>query len=222
MDKSPAQAVYLALQTVADPVKAPQMAAYMKDQFPFLGVQTPLRRQVTKEIVSNLKKQTSTISWSFVHDLYQYPYRECHQVALDYLDKVKGRLTYDHVPELLQLASRHQWWDSIDRLDRLIGSIGLEDPRIDTLMLELAQHPNFWMRRLAIDHQISRKEKTKPDLLAQIIYLNFGQKEFFINKAIGWSLREYAKTDPEWVRDFIKQKPKGLSPLSIREASKHL
>jgi 3-methyladenine DNA glycosylase AlkD len=81
---------------------------------------------------------------------------------------------------------------------------------------------NIWLRRIAIDHQLARKDKTDTALLEQIIVNNLGQREFFINKAIGWSLREYSKTNPDWVRGFIEQHKDGLSPLSVREGSKYL
>ncbi len=81
---------------------------------------------------------------------------------------------------------------------------------------------NFWIRRIAIDHQLTRKEKTDPELLEAIIRKNFGSSEFFINKAIGWSLRDYSKVNPEWVRDFLTRYSEKMAPLSIREASKYV
>ena len=80
----------------------------------------------------------------------------------------------------------------------------------------------MWLRRLAIDHQIGRKDKTNAELLAAIILNNLVSDEFFINKAIGWSLREYAKTNPQWVRQFLADYQHQLSSLSYREVSKHL
>lgn len=93
---------------------------------------------------------------------------------------------------------------------------------MNELMLAWSVDEDFWLRRIAIDHQLGRKEQTDRELLAQIIVNNLGDREFFINKAIGWSLREYAKTDPEWVRDFLARYGERLDKLSVREASKHL
>lgn len=115
-----------------------------------------------------------------------------------------------------------QWWDTIDGLNRIIGHIGLKDERIQELMLTWSKDDDFWMRRIAINHQLGRKEKTNTQLLEQILVNNFGSSEFFINKAIGWSLRDYSKTNPEWVRHFIETYKNKMDALSIREASKYL
>jgi 3-methyladenine DNA glycosylase AlkD len=89
-------------------------------------------------------------------------------------------------------------------------------------MLRWSTDSDFWIRRVAIDHQIGRKEKTDETLLEAILINNFGSKEFFINKAIGWSLREYSKTNPHWVNKFIEKYRSQMASLSIREASKYL
>ena len=101
------------------------------------------------------------------------------------------------------MCIRDRWWYTIDCLDRIIGGIGLEDPRVDGVMLEWSLDEDFWVRRVAIDHQLCRKERTNTALLEQIIVNNLGSGEFFINKAIGWSLRDYSKTNPAWVRDGL-------------------
>ena len=131
-------------------------------------------------------------------------------------------LTYDDIPKIWKYIKEKQWWDSIDCLDRIVGEIGLSDSRVDELMLQWSLDEDLWVRRLAIDHQLLRKEKTNRELLGQIIVNNLGSKEFFINKAIGWSLRDYSKTDPEWVKDFIDQYKDRMDKLSIREGSKYL
>ncbi len=113
-------------------------------------------------------------------------------------------------------------WDTIDALDTVIGQIGLSDKRVDQLMLDWSQASDFWLRRIAIDHQRGRKEKTKPGLLAKIIDNNLSREEFFINKAIGWALRDYSKTNPLWVKEFVASRKNGLAKLSLREASKYL
>ena len=89
-------------------------------------------------------------------------------------------------------------------------------------MLKWSKDEDFWIRRLAIDHQLCRKEKTNIELLEQIIVNNFGSDEFFINKAIGWSLRDYSKTNPDWVRNFISKYKDKMDKLSIKEASKYI
>lgn len=110
----------------------------------------------------------------------------------------------------------------IDCFDAVIGEIGLRDSRVDELMLVWSKEEDFWLRRIAIDHQLNRKEKTNKELLEKIIVNNLGSSEFFINKAIGWSLREYSKTNPTWVKELIDKYKDKLDKLSIREASKYI
>jgi len=107
-------------------------------------------------------------------------------------------------------------------LDRIIGHVAMRFPKINEVLLQWSLDDNFWLRRIAIDHQLTRKEKTDTELLWRILVNNLGHEEFFVNKAIGWSLREYSKTNPEWVRGFIREFKERLSPLSVREGSKYI
>ena len=162
------------------------------------------------------------MGWGFLDQCYADEHREFQYLVFDYLASMQKFLTYDDIPKIWKYIKEKQWWDSIDCLDRIIGEIGLSDSRVDELMLQWSLDEDLWVRRLAIDHQLLRKEKTNRELLAQIIVNNLGSKEFFINKAIGWSLRDYSKTDPEWVKDFIDQYKDRMDKLSIREGSKYL
>lgn len=118
---------------------------------------------------------------------------------------------------LTTLITNQPWWDITDNLDRTVGIIATKQQ-----MLDWAQRSNFWLRRVAIIHQLKRKSATDTDLLVQIIILNLGSQEFFINKAIGWALREYSKTDPGWVNAFIMTHRDHMATLTVREASKYL
>ena len=120
-----------------------------------------------------------------------------------------------------QLVETKSWWDSIDVLCTVVGSVGLRDERVAELMRYWATDENIWIRRCAIEHQLGRKENTDTSLLTEIIEANLKSTEFFINKAIGWALRDYSKTDPDWVRNFISSHP-DLSALSVREGSKYV
>lgn len=113
-------------------------------------------------------------------------------------------LTDEDVPKLKRLALSKSWWDTIDALDKIIGKIALDYPAVTETLLEWSVANNIWLRRIAIDHQRDRKEKTDADLLERIIVNNLGDTEFFINKAIGWSLRDYSKVNPDWVDIFCK------------------
>ena len=100
--------------------------------------------------------------------------------------------------------------------------MAFSDERINDLMLEWSTDTDIWLRRIAIDHQLCRKDRTNTKLLEKILVNNLGSSEFFINKAIGWSLRDYSKTDSDWVRNFIERYNERMDKLSIREASKYL
>ncbi|MBP2621042.1 DNA alkylation repair protein [Streptococcus panodentis] len=208
------------LQAVANPDDAKAMKAYMKNQFEFLGVKTPVRRKIAKAF---FKSQTGPdLDWDFVRQAWKVPYRELQYAALDYLDSKKKLLQPEDLPRLKRLAQSKSWWDTIDFLDRLVGSVIYRFPETQKIILDWSQDENFWLRRLAIDHQLLRKEETNTELLEQILLNNLGQTEFFINKAIGWALRDYSKTNPDWVRDFIQKHGKEMAALSIREGSKYL
>jgi DNA alkylation repair enzyme len=135
---------------------------------------------------------------------------------------VKELLTDKDIPRLKKLVLTKSWWDTIDYLDMIIGGIALKYPEINNVLLEWSVDENIWLRRIAIDHQLLRKEKTNIELLKKIIENNFEQTDFFINKAIGWALRDYSKTNPEWVRNFIEKNKEKMAKLSIREASKYI
>ena len=208
------------LKAVAKPDDAVAMKAYMKNKFEFLGVKTPARRKLTKTF---FKQQTDlVIDWNFINEAWNYPYRELQYTALDYLEIRKKLLTPSDLPRLKKLAQTKSWWDTIDFLDRLVGSIIARFPETKEIILSWSCDKDFWLRRLAIDHQLLRKEETDTELLEKILVNNLGQTEFFINKAIGWALRDYSKTNPDWVKDFIERYRVEMAALSIREGSKYL
>ena len=204
----------------ADPVQAEPMAAYMKNVCPFLGIPRPKRTALSKEFIKRSKK-AGTVDWAFVDKCWSME-REFQYLALEYLRVKAHLLTADDIPKLRELAVTKSWWDTIDCLDRIVGAIALNDPVVNDTLLLWSTDDNFWLRRIAIDHQLLRKEKTDTVLLEKILVNNLDQKEFFINKAIGWSLREYSKTNPDWVRTFIAEHKERLASLSIREASKYV
>ncbi len=205
----------------ADSEKAAGMRKYMRDQFDFLGIPTPLRRRLAKPHLKQLR-QTATIDWDFIDSCWQCRYRELQYVALDYLAAVRDRLVPDDVERIRRLAQTKSWWDTIDAIDQIVGHIALQHPEVNATLLDWSTHEDFWLRRIAIDHQLGRKQETDAALLEQIIVNNLGQSEFFITKAIGWALRDYSKTDPTWVRGFIDKYRSRLAVLSVREGSKYL
>ena len=207
-------------RSAADPKKAAEMSAYMRDLFPFLGIPAPERRNLSKEFLKAAGKMP--IDWPFVFECWDQPEREYQYLATDYLEKVRSRLSPADIPNIQKIIVTKSWWDTVDALDVLMGEIALRHPGVKETLLKWSIDDNFWLRRAAIDHQLSRKDRTDTVLLEKILINNLGQEEFFINKAIGWSLREYSKTDPEWVRSFIEKHKDRMKPLSIREGSKYL
>ena len=204
-----------------DKENAAQMAKYMRNQFVFYGLPTPKRKAVYKDFLKEEKK-SGQIDWAFLDRCYEDEHREFQYLVCDYLTVMDNFLAYDDIPRIKVYIKCKSWWDTTDSLDRVIGQIGLRDSRVDALMLEWSLDDDFWVRRVAIDHQLCRKEKTNTELLEKILVNNFGSDEFFINKAIGWSLRDYSKTNPEWVRAFVEKHADRMSKLSVKEAGKYI
>lgn len=201
--------------------KAESMAKYMKNKFAFYGLNAPDRKKLYQQFLKDEKKNKS-IDWHFLDLCYQDKYREFQYLVCDYLRAFKKYLSYDDIFKIEKYIRAKQWWDTIDCFDQIIGDIGLNDKRVNDLMLKWSVDDDFWLRRIAIDHQLTRKDKTDKELLKQIIINNLGSDEFFINKAIGWSLRDYSKTNSKWVKCFIEEYQDKLDKLSIKEASKYI
>ena len=201
--------------------QARQMSKYMLNKFEYIGIKTPERRKIFKNFFSEYKNEEK-IDWEFVNKCWENKYREFQYVAADYLKNMKDKLTINDIPKFKRLILEKSWWDTIDNLDMTIGALALKDSNVNKILLEWSLDENIWLRRIAIDHQLLRKEKTNTELLEKILKNNLGQNEFFINKAIGWALRDYSKISPEWVKNFIEKNKENMTKLSIKEASKYL
>ena len=201
--------------------RAIEMSKYMRNMFKFYGIRTPIRKSLYKDFLKE-EKQSKQVDWNFLNQCFQDEHREFQYLVYDYLIKLNKFLSYEDISKIENYIRNKQWWDTIDFFDQVIGTIGLNDPRVDSLMLAWSKDSNFWVRRLAIDHQLGRKEKTNTKLLEQILVNNLNSEEFFINKAIGWALRDYSKTNPEWVRKFIQSHKENMAKLSIKEATKYI
>jgi 3-methyladenine DNA glycosylase AlkD len=212
--------IFCTFREQANPTQAAKMSAYMRWQFPFLGLPTPERKKLSREFIKATCK--APVDWDFMSKCWEQAEREFQYLAMDCLARQKASLTVADVPRIRELAVRKSWWDTIDGIDVIIGDIALRFPEVNATLLDWSVDDDFWLRRIAIDHQLGRKDKTDADLLERIIVNNIGQSEFFINKAIGWSLREYSKTNPDWVKGFIGRHRSELTTLSVREASKYL
>ena len=206
------------LTTLADPGKATAMAAYMKGRFDFLGVQTPARRQATVPIMRAFTGHPLDAA----RELWALPAREYQYVAVDLLRRDNSRLSAGDLPALEALVQDKSWWDSVDGLAVTIGSIVAREPQLVGRMDALIRAPDFWLRRIALLHQLDWKQDTDAARLFAYCLRCADEREFFIRKAIGWALRQYARTNPVAVRQFLATNREKLSGLSFREASKHL
>ncbi len=210
------------LSLEGDAEQAKGMSAYMRDQFEFLGIKTPKRRQLCREAFKNARK-TAKIDWEFVELCWQKPQREYQYIACDYLVKMKKFTTLADLPKLKKLVITKSWWETVDTLVKVFTDLYLRYPsEMTPIMLIWSEDSNLWVKRVALEFQLLLKKQTDTELLAKIIRNNLGSDEFFINKAIGWALRDYSKTDPKWVAGFIATYRNELSALSIREGSKYL
>ena len=212
--------LFLEMEQLKDGLQAEKMSAYMKNNFEFLGIPKPKLKEITKPYLKESKKYD--FDWDFAWLCWDKDYREAQYIAIDYLAINVKKFTVDDLPRLEKLITSKSWWETVDSLDAFVGHIVLKYPYLQKTMLEWSGADNIWLRRVAIDFQLTFKEKTNTELLEEIICNNFGSDEFFINKAIGWSLRDYSKINPDWVRDFLMRYKDKLSALSRKEAGKYL
>jgi len=209
------------LEKHRDDERGAKMSAYMRNLFPFLGIQKPRLKELEKMFLQELKKKDQ-IDWDFINACWGKNYREAQYIALDYLKTKAKKLADEDLPKLKQLIMTKSWWDTIDAIDEYVGEIVLRNPELEKEMIAWSKSDNLWVRRVSIDFQQKYKGKTNTDLLETVVVNNLGSNEFFIDKAIGWSLREYSKINSAWVGDFIKRHESKLAKLSIKEASKYL
>lgn len=208
------------LEQNIDPNQAEKMSAYMKNKYQFLGIPKPKLKEITKPYL--IQSRQYDFDWEFVDICWRKDYREAQYVAISYLEMNSKKFVDKDLPKLKHLIVKKSWWETVDSIDAMVGSIILKNKELESTMLEWSLSDNIWLRRVAIDYQQEYKEKTNTNLLEQIICNNIGSNEFFINKAIGWSLRDYSKVNPEWVKDFLIRYQEQLSSLSIKEASKYI
>lgn len=198
---------------------AAPMANYMKNNFPFLGIKTPERKELSKEFI-NERKKDNKVDWDFIYKCFELPEREFQYLAIYYLNTVKKLLTIDDMERIKNFITCKSWWDSVDSISPIVGFICLEYPIVkENVIDKWIFSDNIWLSRVSILFQLKYKENTDTEFLTKAIINNSKTSEFFINKAIGWALREYSKTDKIWVNDFINHNE--LSKLSVKEGSKY-
>ena len=201
---------------------AESMEKYMQDKFRFLGIRGPKRIELYKKYFPAARK-TKVIDWNFIETCWNKEEREFQYAVVYYLKTMQKFLKKGDISKLKYLVVTKSWWDTVDLLSKIIGDVVKRNKELKILMLEWSKKENdIWLRRVAILHQLSFKENVDKLLLETILEANLSDSEFFINKAIGWSLRDYSKVNPEWVRKFIEKNRSDMTNLSLREASKYL
>jgi len=212
------QEVFDVFAPMGDPMKAKAQSKYLRDQFEFFGMTSPERREAQKEILRKEFLPPKSELHILVKDMWSQPQREIHYLAQELTYKYARQFTLDDINLFEHMATHNSWWDTIDYISpKLMGSYFKKFPK------ETRPHikkwnagDNFWLKRCALIFQLYYKNDIDPVLLEEIILPNLGSKEFFINKAIGWILRNYSRVNPTWVMDFSERHT--LSNLSKREA----
>lgn len=204
----------------ARPDQAPAMKAYMKDQFEFLGIKSPVRTELLRPFFLPSRRPPFKDLPAVVQALWNQPEREFQYAAMELIYLYRKEFDLEIIELFKEMVLAKSWWDTIDFISpKLMGSWFKKYP------LEIAHYiphwnrsGNLWMERSTILFQLKYKKETDTDLLEACMVPHHGSKAFFHRKAIGWALREYSKTNPAWVLDYVQRHE--LSGLSSREALK--
>ncbi|PWI19928.1 DNA alkylation repair protein [Streptomyces sp. Act143] len=207
----------------ADPERAAPMRAYMKDVAPFLGLTTPVRRALSRTVLEGMPRPDEADCTAVALRCWRLPEREYQYFAVDYLRRHARVLSSGFLPVARHLVSTVPWWDTVDLLAaHVVGALVTADPALKADMDAWIVDDDLWVARTALLHQLRYKERTDTERLFTYCLHQSGHPDFFIRKAIGWALREYAKTDPEAVRSFLAREKGRFAPLSVREALKNI
>ncbi len=224
---SDVQEVFLLLDEAMDRYRNPEIAQqqsnYMRGIFPFAGIKAPVRHAIEKNWSNQLKDIAPALKWELVEALWIKPEREYQQLAIDWMSNwKKARWEETDGPQLEKYLVSKSWWDSVDPLAaNCVGTWLTCFPERKQATIERWRNSdNLWLKRSCLIFQLRYKNDTDFGLLCSLIEQFRGEKEFFIQKAIGWSLRQYSKYEPEAVSAFIASTE--LSGLARREASKYL
>jgi 3-methyladenine DNA glycosylase AlkD len=210
------------LSSLANPVKAAPMQAYMKDHGTFLGVASPERRAAQRRAWQGVAKPTEAELSAAVRQLWGMEEREFAYAAIDLIAKFHKVCSAEFVTDVsYELITTKSWWDTVDGLQHAVEPFVVRFPELLEVMREWLQSDNIWLARSAILHQLHQKQNTNAEVLFAFCTARAADPEFFIAKAIGWALREYSYVDAQAVRLFIECTPQ-LRPLSKREGLKAL
>lgn len=201
---------------------ATQMEAYMKNHFVFFGIKSEHRKSLFKPFQQSIITENHDFVHSLVMDLYNQKERELHYCAIELVEKFhKKHVQENDLDFIKNLICTHSWWDSVDPLAyNVLGNYARKFPnKIPVIIEDFMQSKNIWLQRSCLLFQLKYKDKTNENVLYSLCNELKSSQEFFIQKAIGWTLRQYAKTNPDSVLNFVQKND--LKPLSKREALKH-
>jgi len=201
---------------------APHMERYMKHRYRFYGLKKPARLAILKSFLQQEGLPKVENIEEFIQLLWNEEYRELHYIGCDILEQLLPQLPSDSIHLFEFMLVNQSWWDTVDRIAiRLVGEFFKRFPEIeDETNQRFINASNFWLNRTSIIYQLKYKSNTNLEILMSNILQVAHQKEFFIQKSIGWALREYSKTDASFVRDFVAKHE--FASLSKREALKWL
>lgn len=203
----------------ADPERAVGQRAYMRDVAPFLGLTSSVRRSLSRAVLSGVPRPGEPDCAAVALRCWELPEREYHYFAVDYLRRYVTYCSSDFLPVVRYLLTTVPWWDTVDLLAaHVVGGLVAADGDLTADMDAWIEDADLWLVRAALLHQLRYKQRTDADRLFGYCALQSGHGDFFVRKAIGWCLREYAKTDPDAVRAFVAGHRDRLAPLSVREA----
>jgi len=198
------------------------MKKYMKGQYEYFGIKSPERREIMRDFLKENGLPSVHELNEITMEFWNLPEREYQYVIMDILGKMAKKAEIDRIDLYEYLVENKSWWDTVDYIaSNLVGVHFQKYPElIKPYTVKWLDSGNMWLQRTALLFQLKYKKSTDTNLLTEYILSLQGSKEFFINKAIGWILREYSKTNAEWVVEFVKKHQ--LAPLSHREALKWL
>ncbi len=199
-----------------------QMEKYMKNHFEFYGIKSPLRRKIFTQEIKKNGKPLSTEYIGLVYEQIVHNKREMNYCGVDIAIRYQKKfIKSSYLKDITSWICTRSWWDSVDPLaSNVLGFYMMKFPeKMEQMVDEYTNSNNIWLQRSSIIFQLKYKEKTNEEILFDQALYFANSKEFFIQKAIGWALREYAKTNPKRVYDFIDHT--SLSNLSKKEATKH-
>lgn len=206
-----------------NPENALAMAKYMRNHFSFFGIKTEDRRLIFKTLCKENSKEIAEKPRTIALELYLKTQRELHYCAIEILIKqLKGNYKKEDIQLIEKFIVSNSWWDSVDTIAKyILGEYLLEFPlETENVIERFSNSENMWLNRSAILYQLGYKQKTNFDLLQSECEKHKKSNEFFIQKAIGWALREYAKTNPQAVKNYVANT--NLKRLSRKEAQKNI